>query len=76
MASTTKILIPLLGSSDIAWRAALAWRVVGDIYCVDRKGVPAGERWVFQPGTFVRCVMRRLPSGERVLTAVRRIGEA
>jgi hypothetical protein len=72
----TKILIPLRGNARIAWRAVLAWRVVADIYCVETKGAPGGERWAFQPGDFVRCAARRLPSGERVLAAVRRIGEA
>jgi hypothetical protein len=65
------VYVALLNEGTAVWRPVMGERVGGDLFRLAGP-VPDGERWEFQPGELVRCVVQAFSGGERRLAAVAR----
>jgi hypothetical protein len=62
------ILMPLVNSTESAWKPVQAIRQREDIYCVVGP-MAEGEQWKFPPGSMVRRKPKIMPNGKQEMVA-------
>jgi hypothetical protein len=68
LSSTETIYIPLLNEGVEVWRPVQGKKVSAFVYRIETENSdPEDEKWQFSTGTYVRCGLRALSGGERLV---------